>query len=92
MTTKIDMLKEVIAKGSKSQTLMVLDSMIEHLDADIINSITDPATITELHALLIEHLGVLPNAMKLKARVSLRNRRAMLFLRAMRNGVNKVED
>lgn len=92
MTTKIDILKEVIAKGSKNQTLMVLDSMIDNLDDELIREIVDPAIITELHAMLIEHLEVMPNAMKLKARIPLRNRRAMMFLRAMRNGVSKVED
>ena len=92
MTTKIDILKEVIEKGSKSQTLMVLDNMMEHLDDDLARSVVDPEIITNLHQMLIEHLGVNPKAMKLKSRVPTRMRRAMLFLRAMRNGVNKVED
>lgn len=92
MTTKIDILKEVIEKGSKNQTLMVLDSILENLDDEMIRMIVDPETITELHAMLVEHLGVNPQAMKLRQRVSLRNRRAMLFLQAMRNGVNKVKD
>ena len=92
MSTKVDMLKEVIEKGSKNQTLMVLDNLIEHFDDDLAKEIADPSVISELHDMLVEHLGVLPRAMKLKARVPLRNRRAMLFLRAMRNGVNKVED
>lgn len=92
MTTKLDILKEVIIKGSKNQTLMVLDNMLEHLDDDLIKEIVEPSVITELHALLIEHLEVNPRAIKLKQRVPLRNRRARLFLQAMRNGVSKVED
>lgn len=92
MTTKIDMLKEVIEKGSKNQTLMVLDSLIDNMDEFVAAQITDPTVITELHEMLIEHLGVQPNAMKLKKRVPTRVRRAMLFLRAMRNGVSKVEE
>ncbi len=92
MTSKIDILKEVIEKGSKNQTLMVLDNIIENLDDDLILEIVNPETITELHEMLVEHLGVNPNAMKLKNRVQLRNRRAMLFVKAMRSGVSKVED
>lgn len=92
MSTKIDMLKEVIEKGSKNQTLMVLDNILENLDAELAKEITDPSVISELHNMLVEHLGVQPNAMKLKSRVALRMRRAMLFLRAMRSGVSKVED
>ena len=92
MTTKIDILKEVIEKGSKNQTLMVLDNLIENLDEFLAREITDPATITELHELLIEHLDVQPRAMKLKNRVPLRPRRALLFLQAMRNAVDRVED
>jgi hypothetical protein len=92
MTTKIDILKEVIEKGSKNQTLMVLDNLIETLDEFLAREITEPAVITELHEMLIEHLGVQPRAMKLKNRVPARMRRALLFLQAMRNAVNKVED
>lgn len=92
MSTKIDILKEVIEKGSKNQTLMVLDNILENLDDELAREIVDPAVITELHAMLIEHLSVNPQAMKLKNRVPLRMRRAMLFLHAMRNAVNKVED
>lgn len=92
MTTKIDILKEVIEKKSKSQTLLVLDNLIENLDDYLAREITDPATITELHELLIEHLEVNPRAMKLKNRVPLRARRALLFLQAMRNAVDRIED
>ena len=92
MTTKLDILREVIEKGSKNQTLMVLDSILENMDDELARHIVDPATITKLHEMLIEHLGVNPQAMKLKNRVPLRMRRAMLFLRAMRNAVSKVED
>jgi len=91
-TTKLDILREVIRKGSKNQTLMVLDSIIDTIDEDMAKLIVDPSVISELHELLVEHLGVNPRAMKLKGRVALRMRRAMLFLRAMRNGVSKVED
>ena len=82
----------MIEKGSKNQTLMVLDSLIDNFDETLSKEITDPSVITELHAMLIEHLEVNPRAMKLKGRVALRNRRAMLFLKAMRNAVSKVED
>lgn len=92
MTTKVDILKEVIEKGSKGQTLLVLDNIIESLDAELAREITEPSVIAELHEMLVEHLGVNPQAMKLRQRVSLRNRRALLFLRAMRSGVSKVED
>jgi hypothetical protein len=92
MTTKIDILKEVIEKGSKNQTLLVLDNLIETLDEFLAREITEPSVITELHAMLIEHLDVNPRAMKLKNRVPLRYRRALLFLQAMRNAVSKVED
>jgi len=92
MTTKTDILKEVIQKKSKSQTLMVLDSMIDNLDEFLAVEITQPAVITELHELLVEHLEVNPRAMQLKHRVPARQRRALLFLRAMRSAVDRVED
>jgi len=92
MTTKVEILKEVIRKKSKNQTIMVLDSILEHLDDQLIREITNPEVITELHAMLIEFLGVNPQAMKLKKRVALRHRRAILFLRAMKAGVMKVKD
>ena len=92
MTTKIEILKEVIRKKSKNQTLMVLDNILEHLDDELIREIVDPEVISELHELLVEYLGVNPKAMKLKQRVPLRARRARLFVQAMKAGVNKVED
>ncbi len=92
MNTKVDLLKEAIENGSKNQTMIVLDNLIENVNEDIALHITDPATITKLHEMLVEHLGVNPQAMKLKQRVPNRMRRAILFLRAMRNGVDRVAD
>lgn len=90
MTTKVDILKEVILKKNKNQTLMVLESIETSLDDELIAQITQPNVITELHDLLVEHLGVNPKAMKLGKRIPLRKQRAILFLRAMKNGVNKA--
>ena len=93
MTTKIDILKEVIEKGSKNQTLMVLESLEKNLDDDeTVKALADPAVISNLHNMLEEHLGVNRRAMQLKARAINRKRRALLFLRAMQNGVKKLED
>lgn len=91
MSTKIDILKEVVEKGSKEQTIMVLESIENALASDdtLVQEITDPKTITGLHEAMIEHLGVNPRAMKLKARPQTRKRRALMFVRAMKNGVEK---
>lgn len=85
------MLKEVIQKKSKEQTLLVLDNIETHLNDEMVVEITTPAVITSLHELLIEHLNVVPHAMKLRKRVPLRRQRALLFVRAMKNGVSKSE-
>lgn len=59
-------------------------------DAEVINSLTAPAEITELHRLLSEHLGVPAKTMMVKGRITTRGRRASLFCRAMLNGVSRV--
>lgn len=90
MTTKIDILKEVILKKNKNQTLMVLESIENSLDDELVGLITQPSVISELHSMLVEHLGVNPHAMKLGKRITIRKQRAILFVRAMKNGVNKA--
>lgn len=90
-TTKIDILKEVIENGNKEQIMLVLENMENNLNDDLVLEITRPDVITKLHAMLIEHIEVNPRAMKLKGRVPGRKRRALLFIRAMKNAVSKAK-
>ena len=61
-------------------------------DEDISNEILDPKIITNLHELLIEHLEVAPRTMQLNRRFPNANTRAVMFARAMRNGIVRKMD
>lgn len=52
--------------------------------------ITHPPIITELHKLIVEHMGVNQKNMQLRRRIDNRKRRAQLFLQAMMNGISMV--
>lgn len=53
--------------------------------------LTTPVCITELHEMLVEHLGVNQRLMRLRARVPQYKKRAHLFAQAMINGVNYLQ-
>lgn len=88
-----DTLKEAIRAGDKKLTLSLLDELEQKIlsgDTESVNELIRPAEITELHTLLTEHLAVQPRAMMVKGRITTRPRRALLFCKAMRNGVSRL--
>lgn len=88
-----DELKDAIRAGDRELTATLLEQLENDIlasDPDSINFLIQPTEITELHSLLTEHLGVSPRAMLVKGRITTRPRRALLFCKAMRNGVNRL--
>ena len=89
MKVLIENFIEKIETGDSQKSLDAIDLIIEKLDSDIglVAEILNPAIITNLHKLLIEHLGVAPRAMQLNRRFANSGVRALMFTKAMRNGV-----
>jgi hypothetical protein len=88
-----DNLKDAIRAGDKVLTLSLLEELEHKIlqgDSESVNELIRPVEITELHKLLTEHLGVQPRAMLVKGRITTRPRRALLFCKAMQNGVNRL--
>lgn len=91
---RIEKLKDLIKANDKDATLKLMQEyQAECLgDGDLFLIVTFPPVITELHKLLIDHMGVHPKAMMLKRRIENRKKRAYLFMQAMMNGVNIVNE
>ena len=91
--TIIDELKAAIIAADKQLVLSKLEELKNLMLADdeLSMVIVQPATITELHTLLIEHMGVNPRAMRLNVRVPSLRKRAFLFVQTMTNGVNYLQ-
>ena len=92
MKVLLENLKEKIEEGDADKALVAIDLVIEKLptDGDLMTEILSPAIITELHELLIEHLEVSPRAMQLNRRFPNSRTRAVMFAKAMRNGISHV--
>ena len=90
----IDQLKDFIKSDDKDSTLKLMAEMQQDClgEGDLFLVVTHPPVITELHRLLIDHMGVHPKAMMLKRRIDNRKKRAYLFMQAMINGVNIVNE
>lgn len=87
---KIDALKQLILKNEKQPVVEYMEVLKNECltTVELANTVTTPVVITELHKMLVEHMGVNQRAMQLKNRVPNTTRRATLFLQAMINGVN----
>ena len=86
---------EKVETGDAEKALAAIDLIIERLEAtdeDLRNEILNPEIITNLHELLVEHLEVAPRSMQLNRRFPNANTRAIMFARAMRNGIVRVMD
>lgn len=85
----IDTLKTAILSKDKELVKEELTALkdIVLTDDETMAELTSPAVITELHEMLVEHLGVNQRLMQLRNRVPHRRRRAALFAQAMLNGV-----
>jgi len=90
MKVLIENFIEKIETGDGGKALEAVDLILEKLgdDVDLITEICDPAIITNLHAKLIEHLDVAPRAMQLNRRFPNAGVRALMFTKAMRNGIS----
>jgi len=96
MKVLIENFIEQIETEDAQKALDAIDLIIEKLrtDKDLINEIVSPVIITELHKKLIENLNVSPRAMQLNRRFPNNATRALMFSKAMRNGIThamKVE-
>ena len=89
MKVLLENFKEKIEENDAEKALAAIDLVIAALpdDNDLKGEILAPVIITELHALLIEHLDVVPRAMQLNRKFPNANIRALMFARAMRNGI-----
>lgn len=89
MKVLLEYFKEKIEEGDAEKAIAAIDMVHEKLqtDPELVKEVLDPAIITELHALLIEHLDVAPRAMQLNRRFPNTNTRAVMFVKAMRNGL-----
>ena len=92
MKVLIENFIEKLELEDATKSLAAIDLIIEAIptDNDLAAEITDPGIITNLHELLIEHLDVAPRAMMLARRFPNQGTRAIMFARAMRNGVAHV--
>jgi hypothetical protein len=90
MSETVESLKRAITSGDKSATLKRLDEITDliPMTPDLVIEMITPSVITELHELLIKHLEINPRLMMLRHRVPAQARRALMFVQAMRNGVN----
>jgi len=89
MKVLIENFIEKIETGNGEKALEAVDLILEKLgsDVDLINEICDPTIITNLHQQLIDHLNVAPRAMQLNRRFPNSGVRALMFTKAMRNGI-----
>lgn len=89
----IDELERDIRGGDVDKVQTGLAKIYEQLlgnDLELVNAIVEPRVISTLHQRLNERLGVPPRAMMLKTRVPLRRQRALMFVKAMQNGVRRT--
>lgn len=89
MKVLIENFIEKIEEGDSDKSLAAVDLIIEAIatDTDLAVEIVDPTIITNLHELLIEHFDVVPRAMQLNRRFPNTATRAVMFAKAMRNGI-----
>jgi hypothetical protein len=89
MKVLIENFIEKIETGDGEKALAAIDLILEKLgdDVDLIVEICNPEIITNLHQQLIDHLDVAPRAMQLNRRFPNTGVRALMFTKAMRNGI-----
>lgn len=81
----------------QSADVAEVQSALDHIhqavmdgDDELINTLIQPGVITGLHQGLVARLGVNHRAMMLRKRATVRKQRALMFVKAMQNGVNRV--
>ena len=90
--TIIEKLKEAIVAKDKTRTLLLVLQLKESVATDLVavKWITQPVNLKDIHDSLVEHLGVPPKAMMVKHRVPNQQRRGLLFVQAIENGVRRT--
>ena len=94
MKVLIENFIDKIESGNAEKALEAANLIVDKIpeDEDLRNEILKPEIITKLHELLIEHLGVSPRAMQLNRRFPNNTSRALMFTKAMCNGIAHTMD
>jgi hypothetical protein len=89
----IDELLSAIKNNDRESTLSLLTNIKGQLETnlELVNQITAPNTITELHNCMVENMNVPRRALQLRVRIPSRGKRAFAFVQGMINGVNLVK-
>lgn len=90
---EIDKVKNAIVSQDRELVIEALLNLQAEvlITTDVAVELTQPVCITELHEMLVEHLGVNQRLMRLRTRQPNLKRRAHLFAQAMINGVNYLK-
>lgn len=86
------LLFEAIEAKDKVKTLGLVLQLKEQVRSDpvAVKWIADPTNLKKIHDALVEHLDVPPKAMMIKHRIPHRQRRALLFVEGIENGVRRI--
>lgn len=89
--TITEKLFEAIEAKDKQKTLLLIVQLKEAVKTDpaACKWVTEPLNLKEVHNSLIENLNVDPKAMRVKERITHRQRRALLFVQAIENGIRR---
>lgn len=72
---------------------LALEYALENIGGSLefIKWVTEPPNVTKMHEDLVSTFGVHPRSMMLRHRVDHRSQRAVMFVKAMLNGVNRTQ-
>ena len=87
-----NMLFESIRNKDAEKTYLLIEELKNKVkkDPEVVKWIVDPATLKKIHTELVEYLDVPLKAMLIKNRVPHRQRRAVLFVEGISNGLKRV--
>ena len=93
MVAIIEKLKADILDNNAEAVLEDLEQLEaeSRSNAEVMKAILSPPVITEIHKMLVEHLGVNQRFMQIRRGNHTPKSRAVLFIMAMKVGVNKSE-
>lgn len=96
MNISIETLISLLEKSAKDNDKVKVLALIGELktlvktDAVAVKWLADPTNLKYTQDLLIEHLGVGQKLLMVKGRIPHRQRRVLMFVQAMENGVKRV--
>jgi len=90
--TLMDLLEDAVHEHDRLKTLALVLELKEIIKTDpvAVKWITEPANIKHIHEMLVDNLDVPAASMLVKNRVPHRQRRALLFVEGIINGVRRV--